>query len=120
LPHWDGAIFRPGKTDYAGRFPNEIPRPTDELIFLVEEVHVDDEVAREKFPCRLAFLPPLDLRDALGRDEDLENYVAHFLGLDPLLNVLAHLVLLSGEHVDDVPLIFWGEDVGHDYKRVRK
>ena len=34
------------------------------------------------------------------------NDVAHLFGLDALHNVVAHLVFLAGEDMNDVPLIF--------------
>ena len=108
-----GLSFVPRKTDHARGFANEIPRPADQLIVFVEQVHVYDEIAGEKFSCRLAFLAALDFRDALRRHEHFENHVAHLLRLDPLLDVVAHLVFLAGKHVHDEPLIFWGENLGH-------
>ena len=73
----------------------------------------DDQVAGEKLARRLALLAALDLGDALGRDEHFEDDVAHLLGLDALHRFVVHLVLLSGEHVHDVPLIFWCENGSH-------
>ena len=66
------------------------------------------------------FLPRLISETRSVGHQHLENDVAHLFGLDALLDVVAHLVLLSGEDVNDIPLIFGGESVGHDYKRVRK
>ena len=44
--------------------------------------------------------------------------VAHLLGLDALFHVFAHLVLLAGEHVHDIPLVFGRRvvwmDVSHE------
>ena len=108
-----GLSLVPAKPITPGRVADEIPGPADELIVLVEQMHVHDQVAGEKFARRLALLAALDLRDALGRDEHFENHVAHLLGLDALLDVVAHLVLLAGKHVHDEPLIFWGENLGH-------
>src|SRR5205823_10546468 len=60
FPHRDRFIFRPGETDYARRFANEIPGPAHKLIVLIEQVHVHDEVTWEKFPGGLAFFATLD------------------------------------------------------------
>src|SRR2546430_3152280 len=84
-------------------------------------MHVDDQVTRKKFPRRLAFLAFFDFRDTLGWDEDLVNQVDHFLGLDAFQDVLAHLVLLSGQNVHDVPLIFACKCLCHNQcNRVKK
>ena len=84
MPHWDGLVFRTGKTDHAGCIANEIPGASHELIVFVEQMHVDDQVAGKKFARRLALLAFLDFRDALGRDKHFVHQVAHFLGLDAL------------------------------------
>ncbi len=76
-------------------------------------MHVNDQVAGEKFPSRLALFPFLDFRDALGRNQHVVDQVAHFLGLDAFQDVLAHLVFLSGKDVHDVPLIFACECLCH-------
>src|SRR5256885_7480652 len=99
LPHWDRFIFRSGKADYAGRFANEIPSPADELIVLVEQMHVYDQVARKKFPRSLALFALLNFRDAFGRDEHFVNQVAHLFGFHALIDVLFDLVLLAGENM---------------------
>src|SRR5437899_9215996 len=113
LSHRDRLVFGSGKTDHAGGIANEIPGASDELIVFVEQMHVDDQVAWEEFPCRLAFLALLDFRDAFGRNEHLVNQVAHLLGFDTLEDVLAHLIFLSGKNVHDVPLIFACECLRH-------
>ena len=71
------------------------------------QVHVDDQVAGEKLARRLGLLAALDLGNALRGDEHLVDHVAHLLGLDAAFEAVAHLVLLAGEHVDDVPLTWW-------------
>src|ERR1051325_7466499 len=106
LTHWDRFVFGAGKTDHSRRFANEIPGPSNELIVFVEQMHVHDQIAGKKFSRRLAFLPLLDFRHPFSWDEHLINEIAHFLGFDPLLDVLLDLVLLAGEHMDDKPLIF--------------
>ena len=113
LTHRDRFVLGSGKADHARSFANEIPRPADELVVLVEQMHVYNQVAREKLPRRLAFLSLFNFRHALGRDEHFVNQIAHLLGLDPLLDVLLDLVLLAGKDVDHEPLIFACECLRH-------
>src|ERR1700736_6810418 len=48
LAHRDWLIFGAGEADYTRRFTNEIPGAPNELVVLVEQMHVHDQVSREK------------------------------------------------------------------------
>src|SRR5207249_8184108 len=69
--HRNRLILGAGKSNYSGRVFDEIPGAIDQLIVLVEQMHVHDEVAREKFSRSLALLSLLNLGDALGWDKYL-------------------------------------------------
>src|SRR5205814_4717106 len=105
LAHRDRFVLGAGKADHARCIADKIPGAPDELIALVEQMHVHDQITGEKLAGGLAFLALFDFGDALGGDEHLVNEVAHLLGLDPLLDVLLDLVLLSGAHVNNAPSI---------------
>ena len=113
LAHRDRFVLGPGKTDHTGCVPNEVPGAPDKLIVFVEQIHVHDQIAREKFARCFALFALLNFRNALGRDEDFVDQVAHFLSLNALEDILAHLVFLSGKHVHDEPLIFACERLCH-------
>ena len=71
-------------------------------------MHIDDQITREKLAGRLGLFAPFDFLHALGRDEDLEDEVGHFIGDDTAVDVVFHFLLLSGEDMNDKPLIFRG------------
>jgi hypothetical protein len=71
---------------------------------LLEEAHLDEDVARVELPHLGGLLAVLDLGDDLGREEDLEDRVVHLLGRLEALDVVLHLVLLAGERVEGEPL----------------
>jgi len=56
----------------------------------------------------VAALAVLDLDLVLGGDQDLEDLVVHVHRVDPLLEVLLDLLLVSGVGVHDVPLRLFG------------
>ena len=53
---------------------------------------------------RFNFLAPLHFGDALGRDDDFADEIAHFLGLGAALKAFLHLLFLAGKNVQGVPL----------------
>jgi len=102
----EGTIFVACKTDDASGVFNEIPGAGDELITFVEQMHVGNDVTRHQFPSRLGLFTALDFRNAFRGNDDLVNKVAHFVGFDAFVQVVCHFVLLTGEHLDSIPLIF--------------
>src|SRR5215471_15414336 len=66
--------------------------------------HLDQDVSGKDPLLNVAALAVFDLDLVLHGDEHLEDLVLHVHGLDPLLEVLLHLLLVSGVGVDDVPL----------------
>src|SRR5712692_5994031 len=74
----------------------------------VGHLHVDQDVTGEELLLRdhLGAVPHLD--HVLGRDQDLADAFDHPEGLGSLLEALAHLVLVPGVRVHDVPLLRHG------------
>src|SRR5438105_1668424 len=91
------AVRRADKARHARRVADDEPR-------LVRHLHPDQDVAREDPLLDLAALAVFDLDLVLHRDEHLEDLVLHVHRLDPLLEVLLDLLLMSGVGMDDVPL----------------
>src|SRR5437762_4028528 len=113
LSHRDGFILGSGKPDHARCIADEIPGPPDQLIVLVEQMHINDQITGEKFPRGFSLFTFFDFRDAFGRKEHVVNHVAHLFGFDAFQNVLAHFVFLTGKHMHHVPLIFRCECLSH-------
>src|SRR6266550_9270508 len=76
-------------------------------------MHVHDEVTWEKFSRGFAFFAFLDFGDTLSWDEHFIDDVTHLFGFDAFLDIVLDLVLLAGEHVNNVPLILCCECLGH-------
>src|SRR5204863_9908085 len=93
--HRDWFILRSGKPDYPWRILDKIPGAIYQLIILIEQMHVDNEVAGKKLPCRLALFAFFDFRNPLGWNKYFVDDVVHFLGLDALLDILLDLVFLA-------------------------
>ena len=117
LPHRYRFVFRTGETNYARSIFDEIPSAIDQLVILIEQVHIDDEVTRKKFSGGFALLSFLDLRDAFRRHQHFIDHICHLLGLDTLLDVVADLVFLPGQNVDNEPLIFSSKHLSHISER---
>lgn len=107
-PHGNRAVFCSSESQDARCVFDEIPSLLDQLVAFIKQVHVDDEIAWEKLAGGLGLLAPLNFLHALGGDEHLENEVGHLIGEDAAVDVVLHLLLLSGEDMNDEPLIFWG------------
>ena len=97
-------IVAVGKADDAVGLADEIPGALDELLFLVAQVHVDVDVAGMELALRLDLLAALHFGNALGRDDDFADQVAHLLGLGAALEAFLHLLFLAGKNVQGVPL----------------
>src|SRR5262249_129408 len=102
-----------GKPNHPGCISDEIPGATNQLIVLVEQIHVNDQVPWEEFSRGFSLLAFFDFRDAFSRKQHVVNEVAHLLGLHTFQNVLAHFVFLTGKHMHDIPLIFCCERLSH-------
>ena len=72
-------------------------------------MHVDDNVSREKLAGGLGFLTALDLLYSFGGDQNLEHKVSKFVSLDTFDDIVVDFLFLSGEDVNNEPLIFWSE-----------
>ena len=70
----------------------------------VVEPHVDENVARIELAGLRGLLAVLNLRNNLGRHQDLDNGIVEFFCFFELLDVGLHLILLSGEGVKSEPL----------------
>src|SRR5690606_31918372 len=82
---------------------------------LVEEMHVDDDVAGIELAVRLALLSAPHFGNALLRNEHFENEVTHLLGFATALDIVPHLQLLSGENVNDIPLALGCGNCRHSF-----
>ena len=71
-------------------------------------MHVDDEVTWKEFARSLSLFTALDLLHPLGGNEHLEDMVAKLLGGDPLDDIGVDFLFLSGEDVNNEPLVFRG------------
>ena len=71
---------------------------------LIVETHVDENIARIELAGLRGLLAVLNLRNNLGRHQDLNDSIVEFFGFFELLDVGLHLVLLSGECVKSEPL----------------
>ena len=108
LAHRDGLVLGAGEPDDTCGVLDEIPSLVDEFVVLIKEVHIDDQIAREELARGLGLLAALDLLHTLGGDQHLEDMVAEFLGGDSLDDVVVDFLFLSGEDVNDEPLVFRG------------
>src|SRR5437762_915915 len=113
LSHGNGFVLGSGKPDHARCIADEIPGAPDQLIVLVEQMHINDQITGEKFPRGFSLFAFFDFRDAFGRKEHVVNHVAHLFGFNAFHNILAHFVFLTGKHMHDVPLIFRCECLSH-------
>src|SRR5205814_8222015 len=70
---------------------------------VVVQVHVHEHVAREDALLRLHLLAVLRLDHLFGGDDDTPEAGALTHGLDPVLEIGLHLVLVPGVGVDHIP-----------------
>src|ERR1700680_2902504 len=75
----------------------------DEMPGLVVEIHLDQDIAREKLALRTDLGAALDLDDLLGRHEDFLEPFAQGLLLGLLTDRRRHLLLQAGVDVDPIP-----------------
>ena len=68
--HRNRAVLGAGEAEDTIGFLDEIPGLVNELVILIEEMHIDDDVAGEKLPSGLGFFATLDFLNALGGNED--------------------------------------------------
>jgi hypothetical protein len=115
--HGNRMVLGASEAQDAIGFLDEIPGLVDELVVLIEQVHVGDDVTREKLASCLGFFTTLDFLNAFGRNQDLVDMVTHFLGRDAAVDVFLNFGLLSGEHMNNIPLVFRGD--GHWKKVIR-
>ena len=107
LAHRDGLVLGAGKSDDPRGVLDKVPSLVNEFIVLIEEVHIDDEISREKLAGCFRLLTALDLLHSLGRNEHLEDMISEFFGRDPLDDIVVDFFFLPGEDVDNEPLFFW-------------
>src|SRR5262249_51547859 len=80
--HRDRSIFGARESQNTGSFPNEIPGSVDQLVLLIQQIHVHDQVPRKELARRFGAFAAFDLGNAFGRNQNLVHDIAHFLGLD--------------------------------------
>ena len=90
-------VARADEAGNAGRVTHDVPR-------LVGHDHVDQDVAGEGSLGHVTPLAVLDLDHVLGGDQDLKDPVVHVHRVDALHQVVAHLVLVTGIGVNDIPV----------------
>src|SRR2546421_595898 len=83
--------------------PGDARRVLHDRPGVVVQVHVHEHVARQHALLGLHLLPVLRLDHLLGRDDDAPEPLALVHGLDPVLEVGLHLVLVPGIRVDHIP-----------------
>jgi hypothetical protein len=96
-------VIAPDEVDDALGFTHEIIGLLHQLAVVVEEPHVDEDVAGIELPGLLRLLPAFDLGHLLGRHQHFVHVVLHLLHLDELVDVAFRLGLLIGEALHGVP-----------------
>jgi hypothetical protein len=86
---------------------------------LIQHVHVDEEVTGKELAAGFAAAAfalgvLFDFGHAFHGKEDLVDEFPHLLGGDAAREVVLHLLLLSGENVNDVPLVSGGRNGTHE------
>ena len=94
--------------DFSRRILDKIPRPVQNPVLFVQQHHVDIDVTRMKLSIRDCLLAAANIDHFLDRNEHLFDVIAHLLGFEALLDAFFHLVLLTGQSMDDKPLASLG------------
>src|ERR1700730_18576367 len=106
--HRHRTVFGTRKAEHSWRLANKVPGPLNQLVLFVQQIHIYDQVAGEKFSGCYGPFPSLDLRNPLCGNQNLVHQVTHFLGFDSPCKIVVDLLLLAGENVHHKPLIFFG------------
>jgi hypothetical protein len=72
---------------------------------VIKQPHVGDDVSRVKLTFSFGFFALFYFGDAFSGNQNLVDEIAHFFGGDTFLHVIPDLGLLTGEDVDNIPLI---------------
>ena len=94
---WQRVRFlRPHEAGHAGGVAHHVPG-------VVIQDHVDQDVAGQELALHLAALSAANLQFFLRGDDDVEDAVRDVHRFNTALEVLVHLVLVTGVGVEDVP-----------------
>src|SRR6185312_14142132 len=91
-----------------GRTANEarhLRRVFDQVPCFVGHLHLDQYIAREKFPFAEIFLSCFHLDDFFHRNEYLPELVQHSSAADSLLQRTLHTLLETGVGMNHIPLL---------------
>ena len=92
------------EADHPLSFLDEIPRFLDNPVIIIEQRHINKNVARPELAGRNRLLLVPHFHYLFHRHQDLFDIFAHFFGLDALFDALFDLLFLARQGVDDKPL----------------
>ena len=93
------------KTNGSGGVFHEVHRLRDDLVFVVPQVDVNEHVSGEQFLHRNFLFSPADIHHLFLGHEHLFDVRAHLFNINPFVDAVEYLLLLSGESVNDVPSV---------------
>src|ERR1039458_2512489 len=99
--HWRITAY---EADHPWGFLDEIPRSFDDTLALIQQHHINKNIARPELAGRNRLLLVPHFHYLLHWHQDLFDVLAHFFRLDALFDALFDLLFLAGEGMDDKPL----------------